>query len=223
MVRKNLKKKTSNKTSFKIFLIGVLFLSMNFSIAGQEKGIEKDKRTYAVLFIGNSLTYTNNLPKLLEKKASKENVKIKTHMIAYPNYALIDHLSQGNIQSEMAKNSYDFVIIQQGPSSQTEGKELLFEATERIAKLCIENESKLCVFMVWPSLSYYQTFDGVIANYRKASELNDAILCPVGETWKKYIDESRSYEYYGPDGFHPSKKGSQRAAEIIFYSLFPKS
>ena len=144
-------------------------------------------------------------------------------MIAYPNYALIDHLSEGQIQSELSKNTYDFVIIQQGPSSQAAGKKLLLDASKRIAQLCIENGSKLCIFMVWPSLSYYQTFDGVIENYRIASEQNDAILCPVGERWKKYIDESRSYEYYGSDGFHPSKKGSQLAAEIIFNSLFPKS
>lgn len=201
----------------------VLFLSLHFSISGQGKETMDDKDKYSVLFIGNSLTYTNNLPRLLEKKASQNNIKVKTEMIAYPDYALIDHLSQGNIQSEMTKNTYDFVIIQQGPSSQSEGKRLLLEATERIAQLCKENGSKLCVFMVWPSLSYYQTFDGVINNYRSASKLNNAILCPVGEAWKKYIDESRSYEYYGPDGFHPSKKGSQLAAEIIFNSLFPKS
>lgn len=198
-------------------------MSFNFQISGQEKETGNDKSFYTVLFIGNSLTYTNNLPKLLEKKASKENIKIKTQMIAYPNYALIDHLNQGKIQTEIIKNNYDFVIIQQGPSSQPESRKLLLDASKRIAHLCKEGGSKLGVFMVWPSLSYYQTFDGVIENYRSASELNNAILCPVGETWKRYIDESRSYEYYGPDGFHPSKKGSLQAAEIIFYSLFPNS
>ncbi|WKK66256.1 SGNH/GDSL hydrolase family protein [Lutimonas zeaxanthinifaciens] len=207
----------------KILLFVILFLSLHFSISGQGKAIETDGKTYSVLFIGNSLTYTNNLPRLLEKKASQNNIKIKTQMIAYPNYALVDHLSQGDIQSEIIKNKYDFVVVQQGPSSQQEGKKLLLEATEKIAQLCKENGSKLCVFMVWPSLSYYQTFDGVIENYRSASKLNNAILCPVGETWKKHIDENRSYEYYGPDGFHPSKKGSQQAAGIIFYSLFPNS
>ena len=45
-----------------------------------------------ILFIGNSLTYTNNLPELVEKLGEKSNVKIKTQMLAKPNYALEDHL-----------------------------------------------------------------------------------------------------------------------------------
>ena len=68
--------------------------------------------------------------------------------------------------------------------------------------------------MVWPSLKYYQTFDGVIKNHQDAASINNAILCPVGQVWKEYFDTTNSFDYYGPDGFHPSMKGSQVAADV---------
>ena len=74
--------------------------------------------------------------------------------------------------------------------------------------------------MVWPSLNYYHSFDGVIKNYRDASLINDAILLPVGEVWKNYFERTGDFGYYGPDGFHPSKEGSTIAAKVIVNSLF---
>ncbi len=74
--------------------------------------------------------------------------------------------------------------------------------------------------MVWPSFQYYHTFDDVIANYRLASKINDAILCPVGEVWKLHFDSTTNFNYYGKDRFHPSTKGSEVAAKVIIESLF---
>lgn len=74
--------------------------------------------------------------------------------------------------------------------------------------------------MVWPSLDHYRTFEGVIDNYREAAEVNEAILLPVGEVWKAYLEDSGDLDLYGPDGFHPSLKGSKMAAEVIVDRLF---
>jgi hypothetical protein len=74
--------------------------------------------------------------------------------------------------------------------------------------------------MVWPSLHYYHTFNGVIESYTLAANATSSILCPVGEVWKSYFDETEDFSYYGPDGFHPSLKGSNVAAQVIYESLF---
>jgi lysophospholipase L1-like esterase len=75
--------------------------------------------------------------------------------------------------------------------------------------------------MVWPSLTYYSTFDGVIFSYTEAANMNNDILCPVGEVWKSHFDVTNDFSYYGTDGFHPSLEGSNVAAQIIYESLFP--
>ena len=174
---------------------------------------------YSILFIGNSLTYTNNLPLLVKKHARQKGIKVKVKMLAFPNYAIEDHWNDGEVQNLISSNKYDFVIIQQGPSSQSDGREMLIEYGKKYSNLCKKNGSKLCYFMVWASLNYYHTFDGVIKNYKDAASVNNSILLPVGKIWKEYIDSANTHEYYSSDGFHPSIKGSQVAAKVIVEHL----
>ena len=173
------------------------------------------QQKFNILFIGNSLTYTNDLPKLVKKNAKTKGIEIETKMIAFPNYAIADHWNDGLVQKLIASKKYDFVIIQQGPSSQSDGRKILIEYGKEFSNLCKSNSTKLCYFMVWPSISYYHTFEGVIKNHKDAASINDAILLPVGELWKDHIDNTDNYEYYSADGFHPSLKGSQLAAKVI--------
>ena len=176
---------------------------------------------FNILFIGNSLTYTNDLPELVKNRAKQKGIIIGTKMIALGNYAIIDHWEDGEVQKQISSKKFHFVIIQQGPSSQSEGREILIEYGEKLQGLCEENDAQLGYFMVWPSLTYYNTFEGVIQNYSDAARINDAILCPVGKVWKEHFDSTDNFDYYGVDGFHPSLKGSQVAADVIVESLFP--
>lgn len=182
---------------------------------------ELSNSDYNLLFVGNSLTYTNDLPELVKNRASQQGLTLGVKSIAHPNFAIVDHWAVGEVQQYIESQLFDFVIIQQGPSSQQEGRQMLIDGGANYKSLCHANNAELCYFMVWPSLNYYHTFEGVITNYRDAATINNAILLPVGETWKSYFDSTGNYNYYGPDGFHPSYYGSQAAAEVIVRTLFP--
>lgn len=200
------------------FLFAVL-LSSTSTFSQAKYQINKND-TLSILFVGNSLTYENDLPQLVKENARKKGYQVNIGMIALPNYAIVDHWKDGEVQELITSKKYDFVIIQQGPSSQNDGRQMLIENGKDYAHLCETNDIRLCYFMVWPSIKYYHTFNGVIKNYKDAAAINNAILLPVGEVWKEYIDRTNSYDYYGSDGFHPSLKGSQKAAEIIVEYLF---
>ncbi|CAM1368045.1 conserved protein of unknown function [Tenacibaculum soleae] len=174
-----------------------------------------------VLFVGNSLTYANNMPKILEYIGKKQGVSIKTKSLCFPNYAIIDHINEGKLQRLLTKNKFDYLIIQQGPSSQSEGKRMLIEDGEKIKKLCNNHNIKLGYFMVWPSKRYYHTFNKVIENHKIAAAKNNAILFPVGEIWKEYNLDKTLYNLYDYDNFHPSKAGSFLVALTIFHQLHP--
>lgn len=195
------------------------FISPSISTSGSSTD-SLSNTDFNILFIGNSLTYTNNLPELVKNSAKSKGLTIETSTIAYGNYAIIDHWSDGEAQEQIASKQFDFVIIQQGPSSQPYGREVLIEYGKLYSALCKTNGAKLGYYMVWPSLTYYYTFDDVIKNHRDAASINDAILCPVGEVWKEHFDATDNFDYYGSDGFHPSLKGSQVAADVIVESLF---
>ncbi len=174
---------------------------------------------FKVLFVGNSLTSANNLPRLVVNYAATQGITVTTKVIAKGGYAIVDHWAEGKVQNQINSKSYDFVVIQQGPSSQLDGYDMLVNDGAKYAQLCEENSAQLAYFMVWPSLNYYHTFDNVIKNHTDAASINNSILLPVGKVWKDYIDSTKDNEYYGSDGFHPSIKGSQVAAKVIVEHL----
>jgi hypothetical protein len=169
-----------------------------------------------ILFVGNSLTYTHNLPVLVEEIAKTYGVKISTEILASPNYALEDHWNDGELQKLIASKKFQYVVVQQGPSSQADGRTMLLDYGQRIKTLCDKNNAQLVFFMVWPSRANSVTFDGVISNYTEAAAKTGSLLCPVGKIWKEHFEKTSDYSYYGPDGFHPSLSGSRIAAEAIF-------
>lgn len=171
------------------------------------------KKKIRILFVGNSLTYTNDLPSLVKKRLS--DFKVVADALVKPNYALEDHWNEGRLQVLMASNQYDFVIVQQGPSSQQDGRDMLIDYGSRIKEICNQHQSQLVFFMVWPAYSSYSTFDGVIKNYTDAATETQSLLAPVGKIWKQYFFDTKDFSYYGPDMFHPSLKGSEVAADII--------
>ena len=168
-----------------------------------------------LLFVGNGLTYTNNLPELVKLEFKNRDIKVKTKMLANLNYELKDHWEKGELQKLIKSGKFDYVIIQQGPSSQGKERQTLLHCGNLISRLCKQSNTKLVYLMVWPSRSYYHTFDEVIASHKDAAEMSNAELCPVGEVWKKHFDETGDFGYYGNDGYYPSIRGSQIAASVI--------
>jgi hypothetical protein len=176
-------------------------------------------KSVSILFVGNSLTYINNLPALVKEKAKEHRIKVKTDVLAFPAYALEDHWNDGELQKRISSKKYQYVVAQQGPSSQADGRAMLLDYGKRIKKLCDVNNSQLAFFMVWPARVNSETFEGVITNYTDAAQTTGSLLCPVGKIWLDHFIETQDYNYYGPDGFHPSEEGSRVAANVIFESL----
>lgn len=202
------------------FLLQV-FLLAGLSLACASKTDDAaPAKSIHILFVGNSLTYSNDLPKRVQEVAAKQGVSVKTEMLAFPNYALEDHWLEGKVQELIASGRFTYVVVQQGPSSQEEGRTMLIESGKMYSELCKQHKTTLAFFMVWPSKANYHTFEGVIKNYTEAAASTNSLLCPVGKLWKEHFDTTHDFSYYGSDLFHPSTMGSQVAAEVIYESLF---
>jgi hypothetical protein len=199
---------------FKYTLSLLLFLLLG------EDGGAQTAELRRVLFVGNSLTYTNNLPLLVKEVAMKYDRSIETDMLAFPNFTLEDHWLEGKLQKLIASGRFDILVVQQGPSSQADGREMLLGYGLKLKKLCQQSNVALAFFMVWPPRNHAERFKGVIKNYSDAAEKTGSILCPVGLAWKTCIETNKDCDYYDADGFHPSLAGSKVAAAVIYKSLF---
>ena len=65
-----------------------------------------------ILFVGNSLTYVNDVPGILQALAdSAGGEQLAVASWALPNYALIDHWTEGLVQREIARGGWAWVVI----------------------------------------------------------------------------------------------------------------
>ncbi len=171
-----------------------------------------------VLFIGNSLTYENDLPALIEALAGHKRFKFK--MIALPDYGLVDHWNNGDARKEIAKRRWDVVVLQQGPSASLEGREYLIRYAKLFAEDIRRAGAKPALYMVWPSETRFGDFDRVSESYALAAKEVGGILLPVGEAWRAAWRRNRALGLYSSDKFHPSTIGSYLAALVIVMKLF---
>lgn len=175
-----------------------------------------------VLFVGNSLTYTNNIPAMVKELADKDAVSVSYETILLPDYGLDDHLSDGKVQKEIKKGRYDYVVVQQGPSALAESQAMLMASVKKYKALCDEAKTKLALYMVWPSKARLFDLDNVIYSYSNAAVKNGAMICAAGLAWKNVWATNSSIALYGPDGFHPDITGSLLSAMVIYGTLTGK-
>jgi len=187
----------------------------------READVKKELR---VLFIGNSLTYSNDLPSIVEalaKATAQRKLAYKT--LAYPDFSLEDHWNGKEARNAIAMGKWEFVVLQQGPSASREGRTVLVEYGRRFAQEIHRIGGRPALFSVWPSTSRPQDFKGVSESYRQAAEDVDGLVFPVGEAWLNSWRVDPKIGLYSADGFHPSVAGSYLAGLVIFEQLYRRS
>jgi hypothetical protein len=177
---------------------------------GPAPGTGPSPDAFAVLFVGNSLTYTNNLPGVVEAGGVDADVR----GVAFPNFGLEDHWVEGSARTLIAAGGWDMVAMQQGPSA-TEGRPSLLDYSARFAAEIRAAGGEPALYMVWPSSARSFDFPGVESSYADAAEAVDGILLPAGSAWLEAWEEDPDLALYGPDGFHPSPIGTLLAALTI--------
>jgi len=175
-----------------------------------------------LLFVGNSLTYVNDLPAMVESVAAQAGRPVpETETVGFPDFALEDHWAEGTARRRMEQARWDFVILQQGPSSLPENQANLITWTERFAPLIRGAGADPVLYMVWPSRDRMAAFPMVRDSYRNAAARVGGIFAPAGEAWRVALAEDPAVTVYGSDGFHPAPAGTYLAAVVILCRVSP--
>jgi hypothetical protein len=172
-----------------------------------------------VLYVGNSLTAANDLPHLVATLGARAGTTIEYDVRAPGGYALEDHWTQTDIQGVIAAGRYDWVVLQQGPSSLPESGENLRVWARTFADAARAAGGRAALYTVWPESYRRGALDAVIGNYRQAARDSGSALFPAGAAWKTAWQVEPSLRLYGADGFHPSRLGTYLAALVIYAGL----
>ena len=236
-LKQNIMKKNQIKKSI-LFnsLIGTLtILSMSKSsfVRAQTK----------VLFLGNSFTYTYDIPTLFENMASNTGQSVFVDQYTQPGIAVYDdqvtgHINDPAAQSKITSQQWDFIVVQDNMGGWVYD---FIAGTPGNANVTLYNQIKannpctrVVYFAAWgpeggvPSLGYPNESTVNCNNRIHTNWVNfndqatNEIVSPIGKVWNQSLSSLPSVDLYYSDNVHPSLEGSYLAALTIYTSIFKK-
>lgn len=220
------------KNTFFIFSLIPFFISaQNYS------------KKRSALFIGNSYTYVNNLPQLVQQLALANGDTLEVDSYAPGGYTFNNHFNDANTSAKIYSKNWDFVILQaqsQEPSfspAQVNAQTTPF--ARKLDSLIKDNYActKTIFYETWgrkfgdagncaaypPVCTYTGMQNRLKQSYKLFADNASGIMAPAGEAFRESIAQNPSLELYQADQSHPSLEGSYLAAAVFYETLFQKS
>lgn len=207
----------------------LLVLPFGFAVAcAQSSGPHREPAGARVLLVGNSLTYFNDLPGMVRSLAASANLRWEVHSFTIGGASLDDHMANGTAPRLLADEQWDFVVLQQGPSTLAESRTNLRQGTAAFRPLVEKAGGRVALYEVWPDSTWSASrfvadFDRVRDSYALAARDVTGLFLPAGEAWRSAWQSNPQFRFYGDDGFHPSAEGSYLAALTIVAGLSGRS
>ena len=172
-----------------------------------------------VLFVGNSLTYTYNVPQLVRQLAvaAGKPTPIITSRTA-GDYALEDHWNEGQVQRDLRDGQYNVMILQQGPSTLTASGEHLTQWVRTFATAAAAVNTRVGVYAI--SAPVGANYEAGVEHYRTAADVSSTAFYPTSQAWLEAWSLDEAMPLYGGDGFHPSRHGATLNAMVIAALVF---
>jgi hypothetical protein len=190
-------------------------------LAGLAAGADAaEPRSLRVLFVGNSLTATNDLPAQVAALAEASGRKLEHHTVAFGGYNLEDHWRGGEARRALASGRWDVLVMQQGPSAFPESQADLRLWATRFAGEARSHGTRPALLTVWPESWRQDALPEVIKSYSRAAAAAGAELLPAGVAWQLAWRCNARAPLYGEDDFHPSPTGTYAAALVVYGRLF---
>ncbi len=175
----------------------------------------------SLLFIGNSLTYVNDLPAMVASVARAAGDSVRVGMVAGPNLAVIDHTNGAtDAVAQIGRGGWAFVVLQQGPTPAGICRDTLVIAAMRLAPAIRHVHARAVLFLPWNRKQYPQSLDAAAESASLASRAVGGVVAPIGIAWKQALGADPSAPLYGSDGYHPAPGGTLLSALTLYDRLF---
>ena len=171
-----------------------------------------------ILFIGNSHTYYNDMPRMVQQRFVDEGYDCRVVMIAHPEWYLAQHAEEPDVRFNILYGGYDYIVLQEyahpfGPEDK------FLEAAEILTDLSRQGGSISVIFETWARKDEPEIQDYMNTVHRRVASKTFSLLAPVGEDWWDYMRSWPELEMYDADGAHASEAGSDFAAKTIWNTI----
>ncbi len=212
--------KSIKKTVCFVLCITLIF---NASSVLKTNGDEGKNEVKKVLFIGNSMTFYNNLWNVVQGLAKRNGHEIEVESATNPGKTILYNATADNCVSAMKKGGYDVVVLQDIVGSFNAEK--LQQGAEKIIPIIRQDSpnARIVFYEPWPVKHMLEKPDSYLPyftdNYIKTAKSVGADLAPAGEGfYDLYVNYKK--DYYCKDGKHPTPLATFLAASTIYFAIF---
>ena len=187
-----------------------------------------------ILFIGNSYTFFNDMPKLLEKLASTNGKDLSVDSVTKGGRHLYQNLNEGDelgdkIKALSKENTYDALFLQEQSFFAIVNFEKFLFGVKSLKELV--GAKRTILYATWGrksgseklvelGLTSEEMTEKLTNAYISAAEKTNSEISHAGQTFLKISKTLPSVDLYKPDLSHPSYIGSVVAAICHYHSLF---
>lgn len=172
------------------------------------------KKSIRVLFIGNSLTYYNDMPMLVKRRLDEEGYNCQVTMLAHPGWFLSQHVEDPEAKFNILFGGYDYVVLQDH-AHPFDPENKFFEAIRALTGWIKEVGATPVIYLTWAQKNKPEAQQRMTDAHKLIAEETGSLLAHVGDDWWSYMSSWPDLEMYAEDGAHPSPAGSDFAAKMI--------
>lgn len=176
-----------------------------------------------VLYLGSSLTYAHDMPSIVQGFAAAAGKSLDFTVVAKGGASFEDHWKQGDALRKIKQGGWNFVVMQQGPSSLASSRENMRRYARHLAEPIHKAGARPALYMVWPSAERMAYFDDVRESYALTAQDIGGMMIPAGEAWRGVWKRVPNAPLLKRDGEHPTALGSFTVALSIFTMLYART
>jgi hypothetical protein len=214
---------------------GLCAIMLSFAVIGPCRSIAPAAEPptsgcISVLFVGDSLTYVNNLPAIYSAIAKSKGRCVNAAMVASGGESLREHWNSGDVAKALTMRRWSFVVLQDqttfGEVYLVNGHPRLHDARDffiygsKLVERIRAAGSVPILFLPWtPKDMDPRDTEFVRWAYESFGLKQQITIVPVGYAWKQASQYPQLPSLYLPDGTHPTATGSYLAAALFVVYL----
>ena len=203
--------------------------------------ITSHAQTKKVLFLGNSFTYTFDIPNLFLQMANNAGASVFVDSytqagIAVANEQITGHINDPLAQAKITAQPWDYVVVQDNMGDYVNSAGIPSACGS--ANVTLYNQIKannactrIIYFSGWGPAAGVFTGDNAQACIDRIftnmlylnNNIGHEIVCPIGKAWNASFAALPSVNLYYSDNVHPSLEGSYLAAATLFTTILKRN
>jgi len=188
-----------------------------------------------VLFIGDSLTFVNDLPATFADLAWAGRHRVDTRTLASSGETLAGHLADSTTAPTIRSEHWNTVVLQdqsENPALVSYRLNEMYPAATQLVAMIRKDDAQPLLFLTWAhqtgwpqaDLTDYATMQAAVdQGYLGLAADLDIPIAPIGDAWQTVVSGKTNADLWQSDGVHPSLAGTYLAACVFYATIFQQS